>query len=169
MRRMVSRMSESKETGTIFRWTLDHRLCPHALDDDQDIREDESDDEWLQRIGYAWERNVGIPNCHQLRWFVSTKASSEHPFVAILRDGDISRVIFLPTFESLLRLQAMIAPMISQTLLELHLSKLEETVSKAFRLWHGHHESGACNECDLKVVEQHGKPTTETFTPPTKA
>lgn len=156
-------MTVARETGNYFEWNVAEKIRPYEIPAEQECRDGESDDEWLKRIGYEWEGNMGIPDVHQLRWFGRKEPGGHHAFVATLVESSSWRAIFLPTYDALLRLRALMAPLISQSLLEVHLTQLDEKASKAFRAWHGHHESRACFTCDPEGAKRQREEEEERF------
>lgn len=134
---------------TDFEMNSDGVLVPFESPIEEADREDFAT--YLRRLGFKATADGSIGDREKieahLEWY-ERSAGDGHQYLAIWFDEDNARLIFLRDWPALLRLQAMVAPIIQAALNESRLSEIQRLSQMAFRAWHGHEPSDICEECD---------------------
>lgn len=118
----------------------------------------ESDDEWFERLGFEPHAcgKIGDDVYGELSWHRRADgASAVHQFAAWYWGvSDEVYLIFCKDWPALLRLQTMVAPVLTITQQQRLYDTLEPFVERFFRAFHGHVLGDACQQCDPSEFER---------------
>lgn len=82
-----------------------------------------------------------------LEWY-ERKQGTGHKYLAVWGSLNETKLIFVPDWPTLVKLQALAAPILQTQMLHYQLSNLHEFARKAYRAWHGHEAVDSCKVCD---------------------
>jgi hypothetical protein len=150
------------ETGTNFLWD-DGRLTPFEPPAELAWRENEDDTEYFRRIGFVHDHwaNLRHPDedvdGHTLR-FLRRKVPGQGPqFIGILGSFEGWRLVWLRTFDDVVRLAALVAPLVAADHMMHALHEIERTSKRILRVTHERDHAEAwqgCDECDPQVARE---------------
>ena len=119
----------------------------------------ESDDAYFSRLGFKGgpEHSIGDEDLEHRSWHERTEGDG-HQYLATWNDVNRCRLIFVPDWPMLLKLQALVAPIIQAVTFQYRLGEVQKMAEKAFRVLHDHDPRDCCRQCDpdeIKRIEQH--------------
>lgn len=136
-------------TQWIFEMTKTGELAPFEPPIATEEKEDFS--QYLRRLGFRTGAEGLIGDEEQMLAYLEWYARSDgdgHQFLAAWGDVNTTKLIFVPDWPTLIKLQALAAPIIQAALFELRLASVEKMAKKAFRAWHEHDSDDVCKTCD---------------------
>lgn len=133
--------------NNVFAMTKAGDLVPYS-DPEAGDEKKEDFDTYIKRIGFGPRVDyIGDPDSDSLEWFESTRDGA-FQYLAAWNDHHGYRMIFVPDWPALLKLQALAAPIIQAKLLEYRIAEIQGLVTKLFRVYHEHDPYDVCDECD---------------------
>lgn len=136
-------------TQWIFEMTKAGDLCPFEPPTEQEEKEEFS--EYVRRLGFRIGVTGHIGDEEQmlayLEWYERTHGDG-HQFLAVWGDVNSNKLVFVPDWPTLIKLQALAAPIIQAALFASRLASIESLAKKAFRAWHQHDSDDVCMGCD---------------------
>jgi hypothetical protein len=135
-------------TQWIFEMTKAGELAPFEPPTEQE--EKEAFSQYVRRLDFKGATGL-IGDEEQvlayLEWYERSHGDG-HQFLAVWGDANSNKLIFVPDWPTLIKLQALAAPIIQAALFEFRLASVERMAKKAFRAWHEHDSEDVCMGCD---------------------
>ncbi len=136
-------------TQWIFEMTKTGKLAP--FEPPMATAEKEDLSQYLRRLGFRTRAEGLIGDEEQmlayLEWYERPHGDG-HQFLAVWGDVNSNKLVFVPDWPTLIKLQALAAPIIQAALFASRLSSIESLAKKAFRAWHQHDSDDVCMGCD---------------------
>ncbi|HMU39611.1 MAG TPA: hypothetical protein PKE31_11435 [Pseudomonadota bacterium] len=136
-------------TQWIFEMTKTGDLAP--FEPPTKPEEKEALSQYRQRLGFRIPAEGHIGDEEQmlpyLAWYERSHGDG-HQFLAEWGDMQACKLIFVPNWPTLIKLQTLAAPIIQAALFEFRLASIERMAKKAFRAWHEHDSEDVCMGCD---------------------
>ena len=136
-------------TQWIFEMTKTGKLAP--FEPPMATAEKEDLSQYLRRLGFRTRAEGLIGDEEQmlayLEWYERPHGDG-HQFLAVWGDVNSNKLVFVPDWPTLIKLQALAAPIIQAALFASRLSSIESLAKKAFRAWHQHDSDDVCMRCD---------------------
>ena len=136
-------------TQWIFEMTKTGELAPFEPPTEQE--ENEAFSQYFRRLGFRTGAEGLIGDEEQmlayLEWYERSHGDG-HRFLAVWGDANSNKLIFVRSWPTLIKLQALAAPIIQAALLGFRLASIERMAKKAFLAWHEHDSEEVCMRCD---------------------
>lgn len=144
-------------------WQIDARGEWIEVDAPDWQDDDETLDAWALRCGF--EHGAARYSTHRPRvedydvgltvYDRAKESKAQHRYLATWKDGEGTDVIFVVDFPALLKLQALVAPMIQAFEVDMYLKPIHAIAERAWRVSHRHRgrthgfaTDTVCEECD---------------------
>lgn len=109
----------------------------------------------LKRLGFK-TKTLGVMGLEHIYWMAwyERKEGEGHAFIAEWEDSGRIRLILVPDWPTLIKLQAMFAPIAQAHLLASYMETFSTIACRAFHASHGHDVYKPCLQCDPTEVKQ---------------
>lgn len=122
-----------------------------------ELKEDENFDEYLKRVGFPIQTiNFGCGDDEDFGFYVYERVEDNKDdfFIMIYPLASKAYLVFIPDFISLMMfLREYTQVFTLQNLLE-KLEEMHKTITKIFRVYHGHDPDSCCRQCDPVAFEK---------------